>query len=343
MPHTSAPPLFSVIIPTRDRSAIFERTLRSVLTQDIDDFEIIVVNDGSHGAELASYRTLEQSYGAPVRYHHLSHRSRGHGPSYSRNAGAALALGRYLCFLDDDDLWIDPTHLRRCRDSIAAHGTAVDLLFTDQEAVFADGRVNTNALWISGAEQLTDAPPDAFGSRAISADQLLHISGFAHLNCSVYRREFFEALGGMDETLRYENDRDVYLRAIDAAGTILYNPSVIARHHIPDARKADNVSTAVSLLEKKLFQLRIFDKAILTARQPCVQRYGRRSKGYALKHMAQTLKQAGRPRDALFYIKESLLISFSFKWSAYALLTALQCLFAANKTDKERACPSSAP
>ncbi len=331
MPSAHEPPYFSIIIPTRDRSALFERTLLSALAQDIDDVEVIVVNDGSSGDELDAYRALEEKYGERVRYHHLPHRARGHGPSFSRNAGAALAQGVYLCFLDDDDLWLDQGHLRRCRDSIRAHEKPVDLLFTDQEAVFSDGRMHPGPLWISGAEALSDAPADAFGSRPVTADQLLNISGFAHLNCSVYRRAFFESLGGMDETLRYENDRDVYLRAIDAAETMLYNPCVIARHHIPDARKTDNVSTAVTGLEKKIFQLRIFDKAILGARQSSVKRYAKVSKGYALKHMAHTLKQAGRPQDALFYIKESLLISFSFKWCAFALVTALQCLVTPNK------------
>ena len=317
---------FSVVIPTRNRPAEFDRALRSVLAQEGAGLEVIAVIDGATDADLAAYRQLDAAADPRVRLHPLPQRAAGHGPSFSRNTGAALARGDYLAFLDDDDVWVDPQHLQRCAASVQARATNVDLFLTDQQAVFHDGREPAEPLWIRGAERFATGPTDAVGSRAIDADGLLKLPGFAHLNCSIYRRGFFEALGGLDESLRYEEDRDIFLRAIDAADGILFNPSVVARHHIPDRRGADNASTMVGALEKKLYQLRLFDKAIVGARTAGIRHYAQRAKGYELKHIAQMLAQAGRFGDALFYMKESLMISFSLKALAWTLWLALRAL-----------------
>ena len=317
-------PLFSIIIPTRDRAGLFERALDSVLAQTFDAFEVIVVNDGSSGEQLAAYRAIEGRDDARIRHHHLPHRRRGHGPAYSRNVGAELARGDYLCFLDDDDLWIDVGHLARCQASIERHDGAVDLYFTDQRALFADGREHQGRLWISGIERIASESPDALGNRRVTRAELLSMPSFAHLNCTVFRRGLFESIGGMDETLRYENDRDVFLRAIDVAGVMLYNPSVVAQHHIPDANRADNVSTAVSMLEKKAFQLRIFDKAMIAAQSAEVRAYARRAKGYELKNIGLALERIGRRQEALAYMAEALPVSFSLRWFGYVMLSALR-------------------
>jgi glycosyltransferase involved in cell wall biosynthesis len=328
---TTQTPTFSIIIPTRDRAALFERTLKSVFEQDLDDYEVIVINDGSTGRELDAYHTIERTYAKQVSFHHLIHRNKGHGPAYSRNFGSASARGQYLCFLDDDDLWIDRSHLRRCRDTIQSYDQLPDLLFTDQKAVYPDGRLHPGRLWISGIEKRLSVAPDGFGNYRITLPTLLLSTGFAHLNCSVFRRQFFDAIGGMDETLRYENDRDVYLRAIDAAQFMLYNPAVIAQHHIPDANKSDNVSTAVSQLEKRIFQLRICDKAILFARQPETRAYARKTKAFTLKLIAETLKASGRHREALFYMREALGTAPSAKWLAYTLASSIQSFFGSHR------------
>lgn len=326
-PYSLVGPTFSVIIPTRDRALLFERTLQSVLQQDIDDYEVIVVNDGSSGTELVAYQALEQELDPRVRCHHLPLRKKGHGPAYSRNFGAAQATGQYLCFLDDDDLWIDPSHLRRCRNAVLASDTPVDLYFTNQKAVFPDGRLNPDQLWISGVERELVKSPDAAGNHRITLPTLLRTGGFAHLNCSIYRRSFFEAIDGMDEALRYEEDRDVYWRAVDAAELMLYNPCVIAQHHIPDSNKAHNASTVQSDLEKKIFQLRICDKAIVSSRQEATRQHARHFKGYILKGMAKALIASGRKPEAIFYMREALSISFSFKWLVHTVLSAVGIRF----------------
>ncbi|WP_186300357.1 glycosyltransferase family 2 protein [Denitromonas ohlonensis] len=312
-------PFFSVVIPTRNRCGLFKIALDSVLSQDCTDLEVIIVNDGSTGADLEAYHALELAYQGKASFHYLVHRPNGHGQSYSMNFGAGQARGKYLCFLDDDDAWIDPHHLQRCKASIEAQKTSTDLYFTDQRALFSDGRPNNTPLWISGVEKFAHGAPDANGTRRISAAELLQAGGFAHLNCSIYRREFWLGFGGMDENIRYECDRDIYMRGIDAADCILYNPAVVSEHNIPDPKKSNNMSTAISIFEKKIYQLRVFDKGILLSRNKAVVAFSKRAKAYELKKIATTLVETGRYTEASYYIRETLLLTFSPKWLGYFL------------------------
>lgn len=316
------PPTFSVVIPTRNRPHLVARALHSVLAQTITDMEVIVVDDGSDEKARGELLALLENKSG-VRLLQLPARPHGHGPAFVRNVGAEAATGRYLCFLDDDDLWIDPHHLRRARSAIQQARTPIDLYFTHQQAVYSSGKPNPNPLWLSGLETLSEGPEDAEGNRKVSVSELLRAPGFAHLNCSIYRRQLYDAIDGMDEAQRYENDRDIYFRAIDAATHIVFNPAVVAQHHIPDASKRDNVSTAVHLLEKKIYQLRLCDKAILQSRTPALRRHARRAKGYTLKAIADQLIASGQHRDAVYYMREALLVSFSFGWLAYTLYVAL--------------------
>ena len=100
-------PLFSVIIPTRNRSALFAVALHSVLEQRFRNFEVIVVNDGSSVEHEPRYRELVEAGMGVVRLLTLVRTERGHGQSYGLNYGAAQARADYLCFLDDDDQWTD--------------------------------------------------------------------------------------------------------------------------------------------------------------------------------------------------------------------------------------------
>ena len=90
-------PEFSVIIATFNRRALLEQALESVQTQSFTGAEIIVVDDGSTDDTMA----FLESEGSAVRVVQQVNR----GPGAARNAGTAVARGRYIAFLDSDDLW----------------------------------------------------------------------------------------------------------------------------------------------------------------------------------------------------------------------------------------------
>jgi len=102
----SASPAVSVVIPTFHRPELVLRAVRSALDQTMADLEVITVVDGR---DAATCETLATVADRRVRVHvparHL-------GNADARNAGVALALGPWVAFLDDDDIWM-PDKLER--------------------------------------------------------------------------------------------------------------------------------------------------------------------------------------------------------------------------------------
>jgi glycosyltransferase involved in cell wall biosynthesis len=92
-------PKVSVIIPTYNRLSMVKEAVDSVLKQDFEDFELIVVDDGSTDETVKEIKR----YGGRVR---LLQHSENRGVSAARNKGILHAKGKYIAFLDSDDLWV---------------------------------------------------------------------------------------------------------------------------------------------------------------------------------------------------------------------------------------------
>lgn len=92
----------SVVIPTHNRSDLLPRAIQSVLRQTEQDFEIIVVSDGSTDDTDALMLEFEEK---DKRIHYISYKP-GRNGNYARNKGIKAAKGEYIAFLDDDDEWL---------------------------------------------------------------------------------------------------------------------------------------------------------------------------------------------------------------------------------------------
>ncbi len=93
-------PSVSVVIPTYNRAHTLGRAIGSVLCQVFQDFEIIVVDDGSTDGT----RAIVNGFGdRRIRY---AHHERNRGAAAARNTGIKLARGEFLAFLDSDDEWL---------------------------------------------------------------------------------------------------------------------------------------------------------------------------------------------------------------------------------------------
>ena len=88
--------MISVIIPLYNKEQIIEKCIQSVLTQDYDDFEVVIVNDGSTDRSAEIVKRIDDSR---IR---LIEQENG-GPSKARNIGVKNAKGDWIVFLDADD------------------------------------------------------------------------------------------------------------------------------------------------------------------------------------------------------------------------------------------------
>lgn len=91
-------PKFSIIIPLYNKEKYIENTLKSVLKQTFQDFEIIIINDGSTDLSIELVNQIQDDR---IKLVHQENQ----GVSVARNNGIKLAEAEYICFLDADDFW----------------------------------------------------------------------------------------------------------------------------------------------------------------------------------------------------------------------------------------------
>jgi len=168
-------PLFSVIIPVFNRTHLLEPTLRSVLDQQCQDFELIVVDDGSTEDVAAAI--------GPYRDRVCLIRQENRGPGEARNLGIRQAAGQYITFLDSDDLWF-PWTLSSYRQAIAQYqspsfiaGEAIHFTQPSRLAAVSGGV----AVFRRFDDYLASARRDIWigtCAAAVRADQLRRVGGF---------------------------------------------------------------------------------------------------------------------------------------------------------------------
>lgn len=119
-------PFFTVVTCTFNRAGLIRRALDSLLSQDCDDWECVIVDDAS----TDNTREVVAPYlGSRVRYEYHAHQ----GCAMSKNAGIAAARGRYVTFLDSDDEY-RAEHLEIRRQALVA-APDLDLLYSNVEVI----------------------------------------------------------------------------------------------------------------------------------------------------------------------------------------------------------------
>lgn len=182
-------PTVSVVIPTYQRSDLVCQAIDSVLGQTYRDFEIIIVIDGSTDDTVVRLAT----YGEKITVIEQPNL----GVAVARNTGIRLAHGRYLAFLDDDDIWM-PAKLER-QISILEARSDIGLVFADLLIVNESGK----PLSIPGQAPLT--PP-------LLSEITLFFNNYVPMPTVVVRRDCLELVGGFDQSVVPCEDYDLWLR-----------------------------------------------------------------------------------------------------------------------------------
>ncbi|MBN2553498.1 MAG: glycosyltransferase family 2 protein [Spirochaetales bacterium] len=182
----------TAIVPTYNRLPMLREAVFSVLKQTHSSLELVVVDDGSDDGTAGWCRRLATEHPGSFRYLPLSHCGM---PGKVRNAGARLARGEYLAFLDSDDLW-KPDKLAR---QIAFFQEHPDIRIC-----------HTREIWQRGQKIVSQAGQRHGRSGTIFADALKKcIIGPSTV---MMRRELFEELGGFREDLEIAEDYELWLR-----------------------------------------------------------------------------------------------------------------------------------
>jgi glycosyltransferase involved in cell wall biosynthesis len=209
----SGSPLVSVIIPVRDGARFLGQAIDSVVAQDYEPFELLVVDDGSRddSARIVSDHPRAR----------LQSLRPSRGVSAARNAGVDAAAGELLAFLDQDDLWMP----RKLSLQVAA-------LLADRSLGFALGH---QRLFL---EQGVSEPP----WWRVSGLEREHVGYFP--GTLVVRREVFDRVGRFREEAAPGEGADWFLRAAERGVARTIVPQLVLLKRIHDANQSGDMSAA---------------------------------------------------------------------------------------------------
>ena len=212
--------LVSVIIPAYNAAPFIAQTIESALGQTFRDYDVIVVNDGS--PDTADLERAIHPYRSRIVY--LTQPNTG--PSGARNRGIREALGKYVAFLDSDDVWM-PEYLETQMGILSAD-PSIDLLYSNGVII---GDVP-----YAGRELMSLAPSRG----AITFERIVSAECTVLTSCVVARRQAVIDAGLFDERFRRSEDFHLWSRLSFRGARIEFHRGVLIQHRRRKGSLSDN-------------------------------------------------------------------------------------------------------
>ena len=210
--------LVSVVIPVFNGEKLLREAVESVreavhvLDQKYSPVEIIIVDDGSTDGTAG----VAQSFTDAVRYVHQTNQ----GPAAARNRGIEQAQGNLIAFADADDLW--PANKLELQLPYLLRDSATDIVL---------GRIQQVLL---SATVTGETRAEEFAEPAFSVN----------LGSAVIRKSVFDRVGLFDETMRYSEDVDWFMRAREGGAAIVTIDAVTLLYRQHEQNMTRGKSTA---------------------------------------------------------------------------------------------------
>lgn len=198
-------PFFSIILTTFNRAHLLERAVASVIAQQFENWELLIIDDGSqdHTRDLVLPYVLRDRR---ITYH----AQQNHGTAYSRNAGIRYSQGDYITFLDSDDEYL-PDHLAT-RHQLLESDPSIDLLHGGIEVI--------------GEEYVADKYDP---TKKIAISDCV-VGGTFFIN-----RTLIEKAGLFDDTILYSDDSAFFERAVVRGANIVKTSIPTYRYYRTEA------------------------------------------------------------------------------------------------------------
>jgi GT2 family glycosyltransferase len=199
----------SFVIPTRNQARFLGQCIDGCLAQGIPDSEILVID----GASTDDTRDVLAGYGDRIRW--ISEPDRGQSDAI--NKGVRMARGELVAWINSDDYYASPHAIGALLAAFDAEPD-VDIAYGNGERVDVGG-----------------TPLGPYRARPLTrvAEIVIHPASFVLQPALLFRRQLFLDVGGVDVSLHYTMDYELWLRMFAAARTTRYIPEVIAyaRYH----------------------------------------------------------------------------------------------------------------
>ncbi len=216
----------SVIVPLYNKGRSIERTVRSILAQTYQDFELLIIDDGSTDDGPEIIRTIVDPR---IRLIQQSNA----GPGAARNRGVAEALGDFVAFLDGDDEWL-PNYLLASIERLRTCGT--DVAATVSGYIEYPSQVSREQMWRRRglcAEMLRITPETHYS-------KVIAILAYLSPCTTVMRRSLLMKLGGfLEDGCRYGEDAFLMIKLIFNYGVVVSMEPLVIYHKEDSALSAN--------------------------------------------------------------------------------------------------------
>ncbi|KYC40464.1 glycosyl transferase family A [Scytonema hofmannii PCC 7110] len=268
----------SVVIPAYNAMLYLEETMASVLNQSFDNFEVIVVNDGSLDETECWVSQIQDS-----RVKLISQENQG--LAGARNTGILYAKGEYIAFLDADDIW-EPTKLEK-QSHILDENPEVGLVYN----------------WVTYIDEQSEFTGKTFKNQ-VEGDVWKQLTEHNIVECgsvAMVRRTCFEDCGVFDKNLgSYVEDWDMWLRIASKY------PFKVVKEPLVYYRQRSNSASKNWEAMAKSFQM-VIEKAFANAP---IELQALKNKSYATSHLCLAWKplqsQHKDYKKSIYFLKLAL-------------------------------------
>ena len=252
-------PFVSIIMPVFNTQAYVREAIESIIAQTFDDWELIVVDDGSTDRSREVVEACMNGRNLPIRL--VTHSDNGnHGANASRNRGLEFARGAYVAYLDSDDVWL-PNKLEDQAKLASQHPT-VSLFLGATCYWYPEAPASDKVIAVGGPQDQIVAPPQLF-----HALYPIGTGSAPSVNTILVKREALIRVGGWDTQFRSFTDQAFFVKFY-LSEPVFISSSVYDRYRQNRAGSIMNLYlTGQRFYSEKLFFLRWL-KAHLAAEHP---------------------------------------------------------------------------
>jgi len=241
----SGDPIVSVIIPIYNRAHVLARAIQSVLDQTYQDFEIIVVDDGS----TDNTEEIVKSFNDP-RIRYIRHEE-NKGAAAARNTGIKAAKGEFIAFQDSDDKWL-PEKLEKQMKVFENAPAKVGVVYTGFWRIENNKKIYIPFSWLTQKEG--------------NIHKELLKENFIGTPAALVRKECFEKAGMFDEKLPRLQDWELVIRLSKYYNFKCIDEPLLISYYTLDSISANNdaLIKALKLILSKHFNDFAEDRKLLS-------------------------------------------------------------------------------
>lgn len=288
-------PFFSVIIPTYNRDDI-DNSINSVLKQTFQNFEIIVVDDHSNIPAIKRCPILENP---KIEFFYLETNK---GAAGARNYGVSQARGEYIIFTDDDDECYK-NKLQVIYDNIL-NNNYPDLLYHNGILSL----VNESLCYTPHKKQESKYYPKMLYTNCIGGAPMVAI-----------KTTFFRDIGGFNETLRSDEDGELFIRIAKHTNNIIYIDQILAKFNTYTKKQSLTKSLKLRIESRnKIYNIYQKDIKMLLTQQQQSQ-----MKEFMFSDFAYAALLNYDKQNAFKYYVKTFSIRFNIKYLILAFLSLI--------------------